>query len=131
MTTPPTQGFVSGATAETPRPKHRYPLWTQMDQVERRQWWLWASAIAVTLLLTLGIFSFTFPFLFNQVNSFYIFNLNLSIRGLIGVVLLFDIYSIYQHLQIHRVRRQLQESEKLFHLIGENAADLIAVVDTK
>jgi len=131
MTTPPTQGFVSGATAETPRPKRRYPLWTQMDQVERRQWWLWASAIAVTLLLTLGIFSFTFPFLFNQVNSFYIFNLNLSIRGLIGVVLLFDIYSIYQHLQIHRVRRQLQESEKLFHLIGENAADLIAVVDTK
>ena len=102
-----------------------------MDQVERRQWWLWASAIVVTLLLTLGIFSFTFPLLLGQSNPFYIFNLNLSIRGLIGVVLLFDIYSIYQQLQIHRVRRQLQESEKLFHLIGENAADLIAVVDAK
>jgi PAS domain S-box-containing protein len=102
-----------------------------MDQVERRQWWLWASAIVVTLLLTLGIFSFTFPFLFNQISPFYDFNLSLSVRGLIGVVLLFDIYSIYQHLQIHRVRRQLQESERLFHLIGENAADLIAVVDAK
>jgi len=127
----PVQESVSGAMAEAPRDKRRYPLWAQMDQVERRQWWLWVSAIVVTLLLTIGIFSFTFPFLFNQITPFYDFNLNLSVRGLIGVVLLFDIYSIYQHLQIHRVRRQLQESERLFHLIGENAADLIAVVDSK
>jgi PAS domain S-box-containing protein len=102
----------------------------QIQHVERRQWWIWASAIIVTLLLTLGIFSFTFPFLLGQDSPFYTFNLNLSLRGLIGLVLLFDIYSIYQQMQIHRIRRQLNESERLFHLIGENAADLIAVVDT-
>jgi two-component system cell cycle sensor histidine kinase/response regulator CckA len=48
---------------------------------------------------------------------------------LIGLVLLFDLYSIFQQLQIHRIRRQLLEREQLFRLIGENAADLIAVVD--
>ena len=48
---------------------------------------------------------------------------------MIGLVLLFDLYTIFQQLQIHRIRRQLLEREQLFRLIGENAADLIAVVD--
>jgi len=51
------------------------------------------------------------------------------IRGLVGVVFLFDLYTIYQHLLIHRIRKQLVEREELFHLISENAADMIAVVD--
>lgn len=53
------------------------------------------------------------------------------IRGLVGLVFLFDLYTIYQHLLIHRIRRQLVEREELFHLISENAADMIAVVDMK
>jgi PAS domain S-box-containing protein len=44
-------------------------------------------------------------------------------------VLLFDIYTLYQQLQIHRMRRRLFEREELSRLISENAADLIAVVD--
>ena len=50
-------------------------------------------------------------------------------RGLVGLVFLFDLYTIYQYLLIHRIRRQLLEREELFHLINENAADMIAVVD--
>ncbi len=44
------------------------------------------------------------------------------------MVLLFDIYTVYQQLQIYRVRRQLAKREELFRLITENAADMIAVV---
>lgn len=51
------------------------------------------------------------------------------IRGLVGLVFLFDLYTIYQHVLIHRIRRQMVEREELFHLISENAADMIAVVD--
>src|SRR6185437_3281578 len=51
------------------------------------------------------------------------------IRGLVGLVFLFDLYTIYQHLMIYRIRRQLLHREELFHLISENAADMIAVVD--
>jgi PAS domain S-box-containing protein len=50
-------------------------------------------------------------------------------RGLVGLVFLFDLYTIYQHLLIHRIRRELVEREELFHLISENAADMIAIVD--
>jgi len=47
----------------------------------------------------------------------------------VGLVFLFDLYTIYQHLLIHRIRRELVEREELFHLISQNAADMIAVVD--
>lgn len=116
-------------TASRRQPKAKYPLRTQLVEVERRQWWLWASAIFITLLLTMGILSFTVPYVFGPDNPFFSLNLDLAARGLVGVVLLFDIYSLYQQLQIVRIRRQLRNSEQLFQLIGENAADMIAVVD--
>jgi len=47
------------------------------------------------------------------------------------LVFLFDLYTIYQHLLIYRIRRELVHREELFHLISENAADMIAVVDMK
>jgi PAS domain S-box-containing protein len=43
--------------------------------------------------------------------------------------LLFDVYTIYQHLQLQRIRCRLAEREQLFQIITENAADMIAVVD--
>jgi PAS domain S-box-containing protein len=46
----------------------------------------------------------------------------------VGLVFLFDLYTIYQHLLIHRIRKELVEREELFHLISANAADMIAVV---
>jgi hypothetical protein len=52
-----------------------------------------------------------------------------AMRGLVGLVFLFDLYTIYQYLLIHRIRRQLLEREELFHLISNIAADMIAVVD--
>ncbi|MGB7846417.1 MAG: PAS domain S-box protein [Candidatus Acidiferrum sp.] len=97
--------------------------------IERREWWLWATAGAITLLLTLGIASFL-PVLFH---AHFDWETTLSARqavwGLLAMVLLFDLYTIYQQLQIHRIRRQLEAKEKLFRLITENAADMIAVVD--
>ena len=102
-------------------------FWTRVRKVERRQWWLWASAIVVTLLLTVGMESFSF--LFEQSDPTFSFTLRQSVRGLVGLVFLFDLYTIYQQLQIHRIRRQLSDQEQIFRLITENAEDLITVVD--
>src|SRR5271154_5702578 len=101
-----------------------------MRRVERREWVLWSSAILVTLLLTLGILSFSFPMLRQRAEGeFDNLHMSLAMRGLVGLVLLFDIYTIYQQFQIYRIRHQLVEREELFRLISENAMDMIAVVD--
>ena len=102
-------------------------FWTRVRKVERRQWWLWASAIVITLLLTIGMESFSF--LFELSDPTFSFTLKQSVRGLVGLVFLFDLYTIYQQLQIHRIRRQLSDQEQMFRLITENAEDLITVVD--
>lgn len=102
---------------------------SRLRQVEGREWWLWAFAVAVTLVLTLGILSLTFPAIQPWSDVQYSMNLKEWIRGLVALVLIFDIYTIYQHLQLQRVRRRLAERERLFHLITDNAADMIAVVD--
>ena len=44
-------------------------------------------------------------------------------------MLLFDVYTLYQQLQLQRIRRELTERNQLFEVITENAADMIAVVD--
>src|SRR6202167_1570241 len=101
----------------------------EMRRIEGREWWLWGFAVAVTLALTLGIISFTFPWFNQETNVAYWFDLKEWVRGLAALVLLFDFYAIYQHLQLHRIRRQLAERDQLFQLISENAADMIALVD--
>jgi len=98
-------------------------------RIERREWWLWAAAVVITFLLTIGLASFLLP---NGPSHQDFYSLNVlpqAMRGLVALVFLFDIYTIYQHLLIYRIRRQLVEREELFNLITENAADMIAVVD--
>lgn len=80
-----------------------------MHQIQRRQWRLWSSAALVMMLLTLGIASFAFPGLLVQAQAFSSFYLGQAVHGLVGLVLLFNIYTIYQQLQIHRIQRQLSD----------------------
>jgi diguanylate cyclase (GGDEF)-like protein/PAS domain S-box-containing protein len=99
-----------------------------MQQVETSEWWLWGFAITVTLVLTVGIVSLTFPGNHLLQNSEW-FDLKEWVRGLACLVLLFDIYTVYQQLQLQRIRRELTQRNQLFEVITENAADMIAVVD--
>src|SRR6266498_5081628 len=100
-------------------------------QVERREWWMSWSAIAVTLVLTAGITSLAFVLLgIGFMDSNEASQTRTALQGLISLVFLFDLYAIYQQLQIHRIRRTLLEQQELFRLISENAADMIAEVNT-
>ncbi len=108
---------------------HMNPSLIPLRKVEGREWWLWGFAVTVTLGLTLAILSLTFPGFQWAKDELYLFSLKEWVRGLAGLVLLFDIYSVYQHLQLQRVRRTLWQREHLFHLITENAVDMIAVVN--
>lgn len=103
---------------------------SHLRRIERREWWLWTTAAIVTLFLTAGIFSFL-PSILRSGETGSVFDLRRAMWGLLGIVLLFDLYTVYQQLQLHRTRRRLFEREELFQLITENVADMIAVVDTE
>ena len=103
---------------------------SHLRRIERREWWLWTTAVIITLLLTAGIISFL-PEILHSREGESAANLRRAMWGLVGIVLLFDLYTIYQQLQLHRTRRRLFEREELFQLITENVADMIAVVDTE
>ncbi len=113
---------------EYPDQGRSLPAQIRAENLEGREWWLWGFAVLVTLALTLGIIALVFPGL-NIVSGADWADLKDWVRGLAALVLLFDLYTVYQHLQLSRMRRQLAERNELFRLITENAADLIAVVD--
>jgi two-component system cell cycle sensor histidine kinase/response regulator CckA len=100
-----------------------------LRRTERREWWLWLASIIVTLLLTVGVVSFIIPELAEYKGSISWMSFPQAVRGLVAVVLLFDLYAIYQQWQIHRIRRELFQREELFRLISDSATDMIAVVD--
>jgi diguanylate cyclase (GGDEF)-like protein len=102
-----------------------------MQSVASVQWWMWSSAFLVTLLLTLGIASFAFPGLLSEQNEFYTFNLNLAIRGLVGLVLLFNIYTVYQQLQIHRLQSAFKKQISAFDKLEDRTEQVykIAALD--
>ena len=104
------------------------PSRTRLRLIEKREWWLWGTAGIVTLLLTAGILSFL-PSLSWIDDSQSSAMLSRAMWGLVAMVLVFGSYAFSQQIQIHRMRRRLFESEELFRLISENAADMIAVVD--
>lgn len=98
-------------------------------RIEGREWWLWGFAVTITLALTAGMVFLTFGGPHNGYAPAYEISAREWVRALAALVLLFDIYTLYQHFQLQQVRKQLAEHDQMFQLISENAADMIAVVD--
>lgn len=113
----------------TPEPVEQ--IQAKMYSINRRQWWLWSSGVLVTLLLTLGIASFAFPGLLSDRDAFYTSNLDLAVQGLVGLVLLFNIYTIYQQLQIHRIQCALKQQIGAFDKLEDRTEQVykIAALD--
>src|SRR3984957_43173 len=79
-----------------------------LQHLDRRQWWLGLTTVAVVLLLTLCVASFAFPGILRGTDDgIYSFYLNQAVRALVGLVLVFSVYLIYQQVQISKLRSQL------------------------
>jgi len=103
-----------------------------MRRIEHREWWLWSYAVSVTILLTIGIASFAFPSLLSQTGDAYAFSINQAVRALVGLVLIFNVYVIYQQVQLNRIRRELTEqafSVEKVEMLAEEVYK-IAVLDS-
>lgn len=105
---------------------------TNMRELEKRQWWLWSSAVLITLLLTVGIASFAFPGSLEPTKDNYAHNLDVALRGLVGLVLIFTVYTVYQQLQIHRLRLNLNKQIEILGQIEERTEEVyqLAVLDS-
>jgi diguanylate cyclase (GGDEF)-like protein len=78
----------------------------KLRALERRDWWLWSTAVIVMLLLTFAVFSMSFPGLVKVEDPFFQSSMNRAVRGLIGLVLIFNTYTIYQQVTVKRLRKQ-------------------------
>jgi len=78
---------------------------TGLERLERREWWRWAAALLIMLLLTLGVLALSLPGVGKD--TFSQEQLNLTARGLLALVLVFDFFVIYQQVLISRRRKQL------------------------
>jgi diguanylate cyclase (GGDEF)-like protein len=84
---------------------------SDLRKIQTRNWWSWSNTVVVVLLLTGTIVSFTLPSLLRDEQPFSELNLTVAIRGLIGLVLLFNVYSLWQQLRIKGLCDEIQQKQ--------------------
>jgi diguanylate cyclase (GGDEF)-like protein len=75
----------------------------------RHNWSLWALALVIILSLTLAVASLSLSVISEPNDPFYQFHISQSVRGLVGLVLLFSVCTLYQQVQLRRTRVRLAE----------------------
>jgi len=65
--------------------------------------------VLILVLLTIAVASFAFPAMLSIEQVTYSFYLNQAVRALVGIVLLFSVYVVYQQTMIVRMRNELAD----------------------
>src|SRR4029077_3908844 len=98
-------------TAPAPTEVAAQELADERRRIEKRDWWVRGYSIFVILLLTFAVISLTLPSLLTGAETFFRIKLTEAVFGLIILIVLFNIYTIYQEILIKRLRRQLLEKQ--------------------
>jgi diguanylate cyclase (GGDEF)-like protein len=103
-----------------------------LQKLERRDWWLWSMAVVVMLLLTFAVFTMSFPGVIKVEDTLFEASLNRAVRGLIGLVLIFNAYTIYQQVTVKRLRRDYSRQIEEIHTLQVRAEEFerLAQVDS-
>jgi len=103
------------ASTNSPRRSSENPsdleIAENLRKIEKRDWWVWANSIFVMLLLTGAIISLALPSLVQGTTTVLKIKVTEAIFGLVALVIVFNIYTIYQQVLIKRLRRQLAEKQ--------------------
>jgi diguanylate cyclase (GGDEF)-like protein len=86
-------------------------------RIDRRDWWVRGYSILVILLLTFAVISLTLPALLTGAETIFKIKLTEAVFGLITLIVLFNIYTIYQEILIKRLRRQILEKQDHSHIL--------------
>ena len=88
-----------------------HDLVLESRQIEKHDWRVWGYSIFVILLLTFAVVVLALPAVRQGAETIFNIKLSEAIFGLIGLVLIFNIYAISQEILIKRLRRQLAEKQ--------------------
>jgi diguanylate cyclase (GGDEF)-like protein len=104
----------------------------QLQRLEDRDWWLWSMAVIVMLLLTFAVFAMSFPGFIKVDDPFFYASMNRAVRGLVGLVLIFNAYTIYQQITVKRLRREFSRKIEEMRTLQVRAEELerLAQVDS-
>jgi len=86
-------------------------------RIDRRDWWVRGYSIFVILLLTFAVISLTLPALLTGAETIFKIKLTEVVFGLITLIVVFNIYTIYQEILIKRLRRQLLEKQNHYSIL--------------
>jgi len=119
-------------TADSSEETRRAEIQEKLRTLDRRDWWLWTTAVIVMLLLTFAVFSMSFPGLVKVDDPFFQASLNRAVRGLIGLVLIFNAYTIYQQITVKRLRRDFSKKIEEMRILQARAEQFerLALVDS-
>jgi len=81
-----------------------------LRNIEHRNWWTLFTTIAVLLLLMFTIVCLALPSLVQSSEPLAAINLDLAVRGLIGVVLLFNVYSVWQQIRLKKLCDRMKDT---------------------
>jgi diguanylate cyclase (GGDEF)-like protein len=104
---------------------------SNLRRIGRHDWSLWFLAVVIALSMTFAIATLSMAVTFDPHDPFYHFSMSQSVRGLVGMVLLFSVYTLYQQFQLMRTRRRLAEQVEIAteqHVLAESYLKL-AMVD--
>lgn len=97
----------------TPQPLEAPASYSTLDvrrslrALDRKDSWHWLNAVLVIMLLMGGIVSLSLPRTIDVSDAASQLQLALAVRGLLGVVLIFNIYVLYQQYILRRLRGRL------------------------
>ena len=83
----------------------------ELRKIEKRDWWVWGYSILVILLLTFAVISFILPTIGEGGPRGFKITASDAIFGLAALVMIFNVYVVYQQTLIKRLRRQLAEKQ--------------------
>ena len=118
MSSPQTQ------QADLPLEQNLPEMQARLRKLERRDWWLWGMAVIVMLVLTFAVFAMSFPRLITVEDPFFQASLSRAVRGLIGLVLIFNSYTIYQQITVKRLRRDFSQKIEEMRILQVRAEEL-------
>ena len=104
---------------------------SNLRRIGRYDWSLWFLAVVIALSMTFAIATLSMAVIFDGRDAFYHFSMSQSVRGLVGMVLLFSVYTLYQQFQLMQTRRRLAEQVEIAteqHVLAESYLKL-AMVD--